>query len=60
MAGENIDANAITRLESTANRVERSIGAGVEAAKPDPNETFRAALRKIADERNADHGDEAE
>jgi hypothetical protein len=36
LAGEDIDANAITRLESTANRAERAIVTGADASKRDP------------------------
>jgi hypothetical protein len=36
LAGADIDANDITRLESTANRAERAIITGADASKRDP------------------------
>jgi hypothetical protein len=46
LAGEDIDANAITRLEGTAQRIERAIAEGAEA-------TAEAAKPKTFEERMA-------
>jgi len=45
LAGEDIDANDITRLESTAARVERTMVKGAEDSKRDPvAESWEAAM----------------
>lgn len=46
LAGEEIDANSITRLESTAARVERAIAKGVAENKRDPVAEFWLASQE--------------
>jgi hypothetical protein len=49
-AGEDIDANAITRLESTANRAERAVVNGAKLNDDDPVKALHDYLRQPAPE----------